>query len=189
MDPTIAVLDACVLYPAPLRDALLEIAIQGLFRPRWTDAIHEEWISHVLQDRPDLNSRMLARTRRLMETAFPDAQVRGYQKHISQVTLPDAKDRHVLAAAITSNAATIVTFNLKDFPSSALRPLNIEARHPDDFLCGQFAASPDSVCHAIRRLRGRLKRPAMNVETYLEVLLQQRLPRFVEMLQRRQQDI
>ena len=32
--------DACVLYPAPLRDFLMELAMAGLFRAKWTDAIH-----------------------------------------------------------------------------------------------------------------------------------------------------
>ena len=31
-----AVLDACVLYPAPLRDIVLSLADAGLFHARWT---------------------------------------------------------------------------------------------------------------------------------------------------------
>ena len=38
-----AVYDACVLYPAPLRDLLLRLGASGLFRARWTDRINEEW--------------------------------------------------------------------------------------------------------------------------------------------------
>lgn len=34
-----ALYDACVLYPAPLRDLLMGLAGTGLFRARWTDAI------------------------------------------------------------------------------------------------------------------------------------------------------
>src|SRR5690348_13371154 len=41
------VLDACVLYPAPLRDFLLELAGSGIFRARWTEAIHDEWIRNL----------------------------------------------------------------------------------------------------------------------------------------------
>jgi hypothetical protein len=40
----VAVYDACVLYPAPLRDLLLHLALTYLFRARWTGRIHEEWI-------------------------------------------------------------------------------------------------------------------------------------------------
>ena len=33
------ILDACVLYPAPLPDVLLSLASKDLFRARWTDRI------------------------------------------------------------------------------------------------------------------------------------------------------
>ena len=66
------VLDACVLYPAPLRDLLLQLAVKGLFRAKWTDAIHEEWIGSLLRRRDDLSRDALERTRRLMDEAVPD---------------------------------------------------------------------------------------------------------------------
>ena len=65
------VYDACVLYPAALRDFLMHLAITNLFRARWTDMIHDEWIRNVLKDRPDLEARQLDRTRQLMD--LPEA--------------------------------------------------------------------------------------------------------------------
>jgi hypothetical protein len=50
----IVVYDACVLYPAPLRDLLMWLALSGLFQAKWTEQIHHEWISNVLKNRPDL---------------------------------------------------------------------------------------------------------------------------------------
>ena len=35
--------DACVLYPAPLRDFLMWLALSGAFRARWSAQIHDEW--------------------------------------------------------------------------------------------------------------------------------------------------
>jgi hypothetical protein len=49
------VYDACVLYPAPLRDLLMRLALTDLYRARWSDQIHEEWITAVLRNRPDLS--------------------------------------------------------------------------------------------------------------------------------------
>ena len=46
----IVVYDACVLYPAPLRDLLLELAISELFAAKWTDTIHDEWIRSLSDD-------------------------------------------------------------------------------------------------------------------------------------------
>jgi|GEM_PF-6108311 hypothetical protein len=58
----VAVLDACVLYPAPLRDFFMRLAVK-LYQLKWTDEIHEEWIRNVLADRPDLTHDQLIRTR------------------------------------------------------------------------------------------------------------------------------
>lgn len=44
-----ALFDASVLYPAPLRDLLMHLAVTELFRARWTQTIHEEWISALLR--------------------------------------------------------------------------------------------------------------------------------------------
>ena len=57
-----AVYDACVLYPAPLRDLLMHLAMSNLFRAKWSDEIHEEWIRNVLKERPDLSREKLQPT-------------------------------------------------------------------------------------------------------------------------------
>ena len=57
-----ALFDACVLHPAPLRDLLMRLSMTELFRARWSDAIHEEWIRSVLRQRPEL-AVQLQRTR------------------------------------------------------------------------------------------------------------------------------
>jgi hypothetical protein len=48
-----ALYDACVLYPAPLRDLLMELAQTGLFHARWSNQIHEEWIENLLLKEPN----------------------------------------------------------------------------------------------------------------------------------------
>ena len=118
----IAVYDACVLYPAPLRDLLIRLARTGLFRARWTDLIHDEWIRNVLGNRSDLTAEQLERTRQLMNAAVRDCLVTGYEHRIEDLNLPDPDDRHVLAAALEAQAQVIVTYNLRDFPTSALHP-------------------------------------------------------------------
>ena len=79
-----------------------------------------------------------------MIEAVPDCLVTGYESLIDGLELPDEGDRHVLAAAIRSQAQAIVTFNLKDFPASILDSHDIEALHPDDFLLGLMDLSADS---------------------------------------------
>lgn len=41
MASILAVLDACVLYPAPIRDLLMQLAKQDAFQARWSDDIHD----------------------------------------------------------------------------------------------------------------------------------------------------
>ncbi len=60
-----------------------------------------------------------------MDLAIPEGSVTGHETLITGLTLPDAKDRHVLAAAIRFNTSVIVTFNEKDFPASALASYGI----------------------------------------------------------------
>lgn len=164
----VAVYDACVLYPAPLRDLLLHLALTDLFRARWTDRIHDEWIRSVLAARADLMAAQLARTRSLMDTAIPDAVVTGYEGLIDQVTLPDPDDRHVVAAAIRAHAGVIVTYNLKDFPPDSLRPYEIEAQHPDEFVMHLLDLAPGAVYAAVRDQRQTLRNPPRSVSELLD---------------------
>jgi len=167
----VAVYDACVLYPAPLRDLLLRLALTDLFRARWTERIHDEWIRSVLENRPDLAPEQLERTRRLMNGAVPDCLVTGYEGLIGQVELPDPDDRHVLAAAIRCQAGAIVTYNLKDFPEERLEPYGIQALHPDEFVAHQFDLSPAAVSRAVRDQRLSLRKPPQSARELLDTFL------------------
>lgn len=119
MATDVVVLDACVLYSAQLRNLLLHLAAVDLFRPKWSDAIQEEWITNLLSNRSDLSRKDLEKTRDAMNQYFLDSVVQGSDPLISTLTLPDPDDRHVLAVAIHSRADAIVTFNVKDFPPAA----------------------------------------------------------------------
>jgi len=184
-----ALFDACVLYPAPLRDLLLRAAATGLFRARWTDAIHEEWIRSLRKRRPDLTRRQLVRTRELMDAHAPECKVEGYEWRIPALQLPDPDDRHVLAAAIHAGAAVIVTFNLRDFPIECTGPHGIEAQHPDVFLRHLLDLSPSAVCAAVQSQRRALQRPSADVDRFLETLRRVGLRETVRFLDGHREDI
>ena len=173
--PFTAVYDACVLYPAPLRDFLMWLGLSGRFRARWSQRIHDEWKRNLLLNRPDLSHEQLTRTSSLMDLAIPDALVTGYEPLISGLSLPDPDDRHVLAAAIRCNASVIVTFNEKDFPVDALKPFGVEAQHPDEFIENLLDLDQAAVITAAQRQRAQLKNPPMDVERYLDILFRQGL--------------
>ena len=78
------VFDACVLYPAPLRDTLMRLALTDLFKAHWTEMIHAEWINALL--RQDKHSKeTLERTRDLMDKHVRDAKVFNFESLISSI--------------------------------------------------------------------------------------------------------
>jgi PIN domain len=162
------VYDACVLYPAPLRDLLMHLALSDLYRARWSNMIHDEWIRNVHANRPDLSLERLEQTRSRMNHAVRDCVVTSFEYLIPSINLPDQDDRHVVAAAIHSGASLIVTFNLKDFPPEALKPYNLTAQHPDDFIVDLLDLHPAGVLEA--------------ADEYLDTLLAQGLTQSVAVL-------
>lgn len=182
MSNFVAVYDACVLYPAPIRDLLLHLACSGLFRARWTDRIHDEWTRAVLSKRNDLLATQLQRTRDLMNSAVRDCLVSGYEPLEAGLQLPDPDDRHVLAAAIHCHAGVIVTYNVKDFPDEVLAPLGINAQHPDEFIGHAFDLDPAVVCKAVHDQRASLKNPPKSTEELFDTFLKQGLATTVSLL-------
>jgi len=100
------VYDACLFYPAPLRDLMVRLAQTRRFRARWTERIHREWTEALLRARPELDRQRLERTVCLIDQAVPDCLVASYEHLIDELDLPDPDDRHVLAAAIRSVRCT-----------------------------------------------------------------------------------
>lgn len=180
--PFTAVFDACVLYPAPLRDLLMWLALSGRFRARWSEQIHHEWTRNLLRKRPDLDAALLARTVDLMNRAVPDALVSGHEALVDALHLPDPNDRHVLAAAIRCGASVIVTFNQKDFPADTLAAYGVETQHPDEFIDNLFDLDPASVVSAAQKQRQSLQHPAIEVPHYLDILRRQGLSQTVKQL-------
>lgn len=180
--PYPVVLDACVLYPARMRDLLMHLGIIGLYQPKWSEHIQEEGCRNLLCNRPDSKVESLQRTCSLMNKAISDAIVMNYESLIGGITLQDHDDRHVVAAALRAKAEVIVTLNRKDFPESVLNIFNIEALHPDDFIVDLIDLNPALALEAVRRQRASLRHPPMTVNQFLEMLSYQGLTQTVQWL-------
>jgi predicted nucleic acid-binding protein len=175
------VYDACVLYPAPLRDTLMRLAMTDLFKAHWSDQIHEEWITALLRQ-GKFTRHKLDRVRELMDAHVRDAKVTGYESLIGTLNLPDPNDRHVLAVAIRCGADAIVTFNQKDFPEALLAQYGIDVLHPDDFIYYQIDMAPAICCLAIKNQRMALRNPEVEIDDFLMILQKQQLPQSVSKL-------
>ena len=139
-------------------------------KPRWTEETHAEWTRNVLADHPDVTPAQLDRTCRLMSVAVPRGLVSGYKARIPTLSLPDANDRHVLAAAIEASATVIVTFNLSDFPSATLKAYGIEPLHPDVFLSALFDADTALFLRGVQQHRASLYNPPKTAADYIQTL-------------------
>lgn len=166
-----AVLDACVLVPAALRDILLRAADAGLYQIGWSDEILEE-VRRNLVSQLGRSEEQAGRLVDIMRQAFPDAMVSNYAALIETMT-NDPKDRHVAAAAVASGAAVIVTSNLRDFPASALADYGMQAQSPDEFLLGLSALSMDQMAQLIREQSADLQRPPKTVADVLGMIARQ----------------
>jgi len=174
--------DADVLYGSQLRNLMMHLAMTGLFRARWSNGVHEEWMTRLLRNRPDLTREKLERTRMLMDKHAEGALVTGYEDLIQGLRLPDPDDRHVLAAAIRGRVDVIVTRNTRHFPDDGLKPFGIVAQHPDEFVVHLLDLAPGLVIEAARRHRESLRSPAKTIEEYLEMIEKEGLTETVVIL-------
>ncbi|HEY5855998.1 MAG TPA: PIN domain-containing protein [Aldersonia sp.] len=149
-----AVLDACVMLPQTLNNLLLCLAEAELYQPVWSADLLDEVERNLVGPKFGKTAAQAAHRIATMRAAFPDAEVDGYRDLIDGLrTHP--KDCHVLAAAIRSGAAQIVTANLEDFPGEALEPFGIEVVHPDEFLLNQLELDPRAVVGSIDTMLSR----------------------------------
>lgn len=183
-DRFVAVLDANVLYSSLKRNVLLSFAESGLYRPRWTDEIMDEWRTNLIAARPDLRERV-GRLVEQMTRAFPEARIDGYEVLVEALVLPDAGDRHVLAAAVKCDAHVIVTENTKDFPERVLSSFDIELQSADEFLLSTFELYPGQGEAAVKRMRKRYKNPPYKAGELLTKLTGEGLVRLASVLRER----
>lgn len=164
----------------PLADTLLRLAAEPrLYLPKWTDLIMAE-VSRNLQENFGLTAEQVAYRESEIRRHFGEAWVEGYEDLIPAMSNNEG-DRHVLAAAVRCGAETIVTYNLKDFPRSALAPYSITAEGPSVFLRNLYELDCDMVLQA-------LKAQAADIHKSLDYLLERlrvNVPGFVDSLKQR----
>lgn len=162
------VLDTNVIFPIELRDLLFWFAHFELYTPKWSKHIFDEWID-VMKRKGVPEEEINKRTSKA-DLAFPDALVTNYEALIDSLDLPDKKDRHVLAAAIKTNANLIVTNNLKDFPQEKLEAYGLSAKSADDFLTDIIDLNHDTAVEAFRRMVLNRTNPDMDEYQVLDAL-------------------
>ena len=174
------IVDACVLFNAPVRDTLLRSAEYGLFRIHWSQKILNETTKNLMNT-GRMNQGQAEHLVQEMSNAFPEARTEPPDDLIATMK-NDPKDRHVTAAAVTCSAQVIVTFNVKNFKTEHLAHLNIEAQDPDVFLLYLFGLQPDLLITILLEQAGDLKNGSLD---QLLDRLEKHVPRFVAAVRKR----
>ena len=169
-----------MLYGDLLRNLLLRLAAERVCTVHWSAKVQEAWKRHLVDD-AGYSAAVIERTQGRMEAAFPAASVSGYEKLMAELQLPDPDDRHVLAAAIQAEADILVTFNLKDFPESAL-PANLTAQHPDVVLTHLLTTNPEGCRATLNKLMASLKNPPMSLVDIADALERNQMPQSAGLL-------
>ncbi len=175
-----AVLDTNVIYPIEIRDLLFWFAHFDLFTVKWSNHILDEWIN--VMNRKGINQSEIIKRTSFANLAFPDALVTNYESLIDNLSLPDEKDRHVLAAAIKTNANVIVTNNLKDFPNDYLATFGLSAKSADDFIADIIDLNHKKAIEAFRKLVLNRTNPDVDEYEVLDNLRKNRLNKSADYL-------
>lgn len=161
--------DSCVLYPNTLRDLLIRVALSDLVQAKWSEQILDE-VDVALTRNGVSTPEKNAERRRRMNSAVRDCLVTGHEPLIEGLKLPDANDRHVLAAAVRVGAQVIVTDNRKDFPPDYLAAFGIERKSPDDFIMDLIDLYDRVVYACVREIADSRRRPPMTFDDVLAQL-------------------
>jgi hypothetical protein len=169
-------IDACVLYPTVMREMVLGCAAQGLFTPRWSARILEEWARAARKIGPE--GEVLARGEIAgLSARWPQAQVSYPAGTERRYWLPDPDDIHVLTAAAESGCDAIMTANAKDFPGNLLAEDGLMRVDPDGFLLRLHDEDPDTVAAVGQAVLTEARRLSGEDWTMRGLMKKARLPR------------
>lgn len=174
-------IDACVLYPTLLRQITLNLAQERFFTPLWSARVLEEWRRAALRTHPE-QAEIIAAEIALTRSAWPEAEIDLPDGAEENLSLPDANDRHVLAAAISGEADVILTLNLRDFPTATLARHGLRAEHPDSFILACFRENSPRVTEAIAPAIDQARHAISPPPQPRELLKRSRLPRLAKAL-------
>lgn len=96
--------------------------------------------------------------------------VTHYEELIATLSLPDERDRHVLAAAIKSDANLIVTNNVKDFDNDYLARFGLIAKSADDFITDTIDLNTEIAKEAFMNMVANRTNPSLDAYQVLDIL-------------------
>jgi hypothetical protein len=147
--PERAFLDANVIVGQLTTNILLTMAERDVFEPRWSQGVIDEMRRHTPEGVPaeKIDARIEA-----MNDAFPRAMTGDHPKGLEDQMVADAKDKHVLAAAVHSESDVLVTENVKDFKPPANGPHAMRVERLSQFLVRKLEEDSERVTAAMQKM-------------------------------------
>ena len=161
--------DANILFSRTLRDYVLYAADEGAIEVHWSEEILTE-MSRNLRENLGFSHDSTSRLERLMNDYIEYALVEIDPGHLAavQAVEMDAKDRHVLAAALSADADILLTENTKDFPAQWMAEQGIELLTAGQLLIRLADRFPDKMWAAHEKTVRYSPKPEADILITLE---------------------
>ncbi|WP_433167504.1 PIN domain-containing protein [Kribbella sp. CA-247076] len=164
-----AFLDANVIRGQLTNDILMSVAHRDVFEPRWSQHVLDE----MRRNRPEgVSEEKIDKRIATMNKVFPKAMTSGYEDLEPQMQA-DPKDKHVLAAAVRSESAVLVTDNVKDFNPPSTGPNAMRVEKLSQFLSRKLQENPQQVQGALQDMVNRNKRDPRTMSQLLDKMAAQ----------------
>jgi predicted nucleic acid-binding protein len=166
---SVVLADANILFSRTLRDYVLYAADEGAIEVHWSRQILAE-MSRNLRENLGFSHDSTSRLERLMNDYIEYALVEVDPGHLAAVEAVemDAKDRHVLAAALSADADILLTENTKDFPAEWMAEHGIELLTAGQLLIRLADRFPDKMRAAHEKTVRYSPKPEADILTALE---------------------
>lgn len=162
-----AFLDANVIRGQLTTDVLLSLADQGVFEPRWT----QEVIDEMRRNRPSgVSEEAIDRRIARMNGAFEDALTEAPPQVLQDQMQADPKDKHVLAGALHSQSAVLITENVKDFDAPSSGPHAMQVEKLNQFLIRKLDEGPRRVQAGLQEMVNRNRREPRSMSALIDAM-------------------
>lgn len=152
MSRSVTLADANILISRTLRDYFVYAAKLGALDLRWSETILDETTRNLIKSfgfTPEAVDVVVERLEAYLPTALVEVKKRDGDR-VAQVEM-DAKDRHVLAAALSAKANLLLTQNVAHFPKQWMAGRGVELIDAGTLLLRLIAEYPDELREAHRR--------------------------------------
>jgi predicted nucleic acid-binding protein len=166
---SVVLADANILFSRTLRDYVIYAADEGTIEVHWSREILAE-MSRNLRETLGLSHDSTTRLEQLMNDYIEYALIEvdpGDLAAVGAVEM-DAKDRHVLAAALPADADILLTDNTKDFPAQWMAEQGIELLTAGQLLIRLADRFPDKMRAAHEKTVRYSPKPEADILTTLE---------------------